>query len=324
MMKMGKKILSLLAVMAIMMSVVTLNHNEVKAATGVGYVNVEATSITERGQDVYVTYEFSVDEDNGPLGACYVIFTWDSSVMTFNSADSIRDNMVFANEKAGEIHAYLDSGMRNEKCGVTLKFTNVLENTTATEALVQFRFKDATSGTVEFGGADMVSLTMDQIEVNGTGDIQLIDFAMDENAIVVVNNGSYTIDLLLNGQAMTADQLKEVEWSVENVGGCPADADIVKVASNGALTTNKSGVARVKATYMKATVYVDIVVSGDVDRNGIVNGFDATRVQRCNASGSLSSLGIVDDYSKYLADMNEDGIVNGFDATKIQRMMTKN
>lgn len=257
--RIGKKIVSLLAVVAIMMSVITLNNQDVKAATGVGYVNQEVTELTERGGEVSVTFTFSVDKDNSPMGACYVIFTWDPSVMEFDKDGSTRDNMVFANEADGEIHAYLDSGTRNEFCGVTLKFKNVLAGSEDTTAVVDYRFKDSKpDGAVEIGGYDLVSLTPDQIQVSGSNEIVLnepaVEYTIDPTDTKVAQEGTAQFTAKANGEVV------EAEWSV--IG---ATSENTKIDANGLLTVaadEKVGtVLTIKATIDDEEVTTTVTVT---------------------------------------------------------------
>jgi len=138
-----------------------ITTNQVYADTGVGYVRGDQIVVNERGGMASINYTLSVDEDNGPLTSAYIILKWDAKLMKLDSY--VGDNMIFANEKADEIHAQLLNGSRDEKCGVTLHFKDVLPTSSkATKAEVSVEIKEAPGG-VELSGDDFVALKKEQI-----------------------------------------------------------------------------------------------------------------------------------------------------------------
>ena len=209
--KIEKKVISLLAVIAVMISMIGIvNINEVSAATGIGYVKIESIPATAVGGDAYITYEFSVDVDNSPLSMVYAQFSWDANKMTFDQTGSTRDNMTFANVNVagGTAHAYLLDGTRDEKCGVTLKFTNVQENAT-----VNYSFKDDLPTFVQFAGYDTIALSPDQIKQTGSSEITI-----DLPVSVAVTPASATVtkgESQMFSANVRNDDGSGVTWSVD-------------------------------------------------------------------------------------------------------------
>jgi sortase B cell surface sorting signal len=232
---MKKKILSLLTIITMMIGIVNSSINsEVKAATGIGYVTIDSDPITQIGGDAYISYEFSVDVDNSPIGMVYVTFAWDPSKMTFDQAGSTRDNMAFANVDVtgGTAHAYLLDGTRNEKCGVTMKFTNVQET-----SAVNYQFRNnvppaiAAAGGVEFAGYDLVELTTAQIQETGVSQIVLnlppVSVAINQSNVTVVKGESHQFNATVTN---ATDQT--VTWSVDGTDSTIDASGLLVVGAN--------------------------------------------------------------------------------------------
>ena len=153
-------------------------------------------------------------------------------------------------------------------------------------------------------------------------DLKITDTFKDDDGIIVIDN-SYELNLLVDGETITAEQLSEVTWELEVIGGFTGNTETYISQSEAEITMLKSGIVKITATYENATTSIILIKSGDINRDGAVNGVDATLVQRYNASQNTEDLRIVDEYTNHLVDINQDGVINGVDVTLIQRMMAR-
>lgn len=85
----------------------------------------------------------------------------------------------------------------------------------------------------------------------------------------------------------------------------------------------KSGVVKLTATYGESTASVYVIIPGDVNRDGYLNGQDSSRIQFYNSSKDVSQLGPVDEFTLLLADLNGDGYINGQDSSIVQFMNSR-
>ena len=74
-----------------------------------------------------------------------------------------------------------------------------------------------------------------------------------------------------------------------------------------------------------STAKIDVVIPGDVTRDGILNTADALRIQNYASSKTPNKdlLGVNDKYTELMADMSGDGIINTADKVVIQKMVAK-
>lgn len=148
--------------------------------------------------------------------------------------------------------------------------------------------------------------------------IDIIDNYKGNDGIAVAQN-TYDIQLTINGKTITNEQLLQVTWNYELLGGFKGNIEDFVNQQDTKITMLKSGIIKVTGTYQGAESSIIIIKSGDVSRDGGMNGVDATLIQRYNASQNMNDLKVVDEYTTHLADINQDGGINGVDATLIQR-----
>lgn len=313
-----KKTTLLLLIFTMMFSLITISSdNKINAAASAGYVNIISEEIEEIGGDTYITYEFSLDKSEGPITACYVRFRWDPSKMTFDKPNSTADNMTYVNVdiENGATDAYLLDGRTGEKCSVTLKFTNVKETTN-----IDFSFKPANPGTIEFGGDDLMPMELENIHITGESkitvkssienNIQITDDYKDNDGIIVCDS-TYDLSLTINGITISDTQLADVTWTTKVIAGFnPADTYIE--TTNGSSTVNmvKSGVVKVTATYNGNEASIVIVKAGDIDKSGTIDYDDLANLVDYIKSDNLEDLASNTEYVKYLADFNGDGFID--------------
>ena len=165
--------------------------------------------------------------------------------------------------------------------------------------------------------------------------------ANDDNILVVYRSGDkketsllfptgysyeYDIKLEIDGTPISANELKDVTWKVKAAGECSDKLEYVTI-KNGTnkLIAKRTGIVTLSATYKGSTATIDVVVVGDVTRDGILNTADALRIQNYASSKTPNKdlLGVNDKYTELMADMSGDAIINTADKVVIQKMVAK-
>ncbi|MEA4922377.1 MAG: InlB B-repeat-containing protein [Eubacteriaceae bacterium] len=128
---------------------------------------------------------------------------------------------------------------------------------------------------------------------------------------------------------------KEVKWDTsltagfEELGLTPTDCISMTTSGNVAkIQGTKSGVVRVKAyigdsyatAIAKSSTYCDVIVPGDVDRDGSVDTADQRMISNYDLSEEDSALEYTDKYAKLLADLDGDGYPDSADGRVITQM----
>ncbi|MDF9867439.1 hypothetical protein OKW22_001012 [Bacilli bacterium PM5-3] len=263
-------------VMALVMSLAATE--KIDAATGVGHIKTKTTEITQRGSDVFVEYEFSVDEDNGPLTEVYAIYTWDPALMTFDAKGSIRDQVDFYNETASSVHTQMSlSNLTESKIGVKLKFTNVLPvGRTETVAPVRVEFKKLpvssiySKGEVAFSGNDWQYLRPDQLQWTSeysSAELKLpLSVSVSPKTVDVVKGNDTTLTAEVKNSEGTTDTTG-VTWSVSGATSVDTKVDATGKLSVGADETAKT--LTVTATSKKDTTKSASAVVTVKDKPGL-------------------------------------------------------
>ena len=147
---MKKSILKLGLVLAIMVGVVSsVNAMDLFAAQEKGSVTVSDGIVTEAGGSTSITYTFGVNE--GTVDSLQAHLAWDSSLMTYKSAD-VGNVITFGAPENGTLDIMLNLGSTTKSCSVTLHFENVLPaSSNAKSAPISLVFEEGTEGFVEFG-----------------------------------------------------------------------------------------------------------------------------------------------------------------------------
>ncbi|MDR2514027.1 MAG: dockerin type I domain-containing protein [Christensenellaceae bacterium] len=139
-------------------------------------------------------------------------------------------------------------------------------------------------------------------------------------------NMSWTraIRLQTGGVDLTSAQIANVTWAVANIVGFEGKTAAI-TATNGSAVVNgqRSGIATLTATYNGATASIDVVVPGDVNRNGNVNSADASIIRDRFSGQTFAQIGVmVDQYTDFLADLNCNGNINSADSAIIRDMFS--
>ncbi|MDF9866555.1 putative outer membrane repeat protein [Bacilli bacterium PM5-3] len=172
------------------------------------------------------------------------------------------------------------------------------------------------------------------LEPKGTGELTIDDdFKDDDGVVVIYRTGdtgektpaySYEYDLKLNidGVAITSEQLSSVTWTVEAIADFKNDITYATIADGtNKVIAKKSGVVRLTADYNGSTASIDVVIPGDINRDGNTNGRDISSISKYVFSGVITDLGKDDKYLKLLSDLNGDGNIDGQDISKISFMI---
>ncbi|MDQ0362738.1 hypothetical protein [Breznakia pachnodae] len=174
------------------------------------------------------------------------------------------------------------------------------------------------------------------------GEISIIDNYHDDDGIVVIhrtgetgeNTGmypsgypsEYELELTIDGNNITDEQLSKVTWEVEVAGEFPEliEYAVIEDGTN-TVVAKKSGVVKLTATYNGNTASIYVVIPGDVTRDGRVNTADAMNIQRYSADRNhdITYLGKVDEFTLLLADLDGANGVNTADKVIIQKMVSK-
>ena len=167
------------------------------------------------------------------------------------------------------------------------------------------------------------------------------DFKANDNILVVYRSGDtketsilfpsgysyeYDIKLNINGSQISTTELKDVTWNVDATGNCSDKLTYVSIQEGtNKLVAKRTGVVTLSATYKGSTAKIDVVIPGDVTRDGVLNTADAMRIQKYVSAKTVdkNNLGVNDKYTELMADLNGDGIINTADKLVIQKMVSK-
>ena len=136
----------------------------------------------------------------------------------------------------------------------------------------------------------------------------------------------YDIQLEIDGTPITATELNDVTWNVAAAGECSNLLTYVEIKNGTSkLVANRTGIVTITATYKGQSAKIDVVIPGDVTRDGVLNTADALRIQNYASSKTPNKdlLGVNDKYTELMADMSGDAIINTADKVVIQKMVAK-
>jgi hypothetical protein len=288
--------------------------------TGIGTNEV----VTSRGGMASVTYNYE-NVENAIFKAITIQYRWDPEIMTFDSisgSDFLYQDQI-ADPENGMIQIRLDYiNVKTSNPTVTLNFKDCFVTTT-TETTTSIT-SNATVLSFPYEGeeyftlypADMTSENV--VFVDGSVTLDVAPFGMETEDEVLVCQTSYVIKLTVDGLPITAEQLQQVTWSIELLGGFVGEASDYASISDSTLTFVKSGVVKVTAHYGSEEASMILVKPGDIDGNGVTNEMDLARIadyidSAGNDTDALGSSG----YGEYLADMNANGNVDEIDLAMI-------
>ena len=138
---------------------------------------------------------------------------------------------------------------------------------------------------------------------------------------------NYHFKLKFKGSNITQNELVNLKWNAQPIAGFVQASNVYMSIADGSneIIAKKSGIIQLSALYKGTSYKVDVVIPGDVSRDGILNTVDAIRIQKYAASKvkDKNILGTNDKYTETLADMNGDNIINTSDKVVIQKMVSK-
>jgi hypothetical protein len=134
-----------------------------------------------------------------------------------------------------------------------------------------------------------------------------------------------TIKLQLSGVDLSAAEIANVTWTGTNIAGFEGKTPVIAPPASGSAVVSgqRSGIVRLTATYQGASDFIDLVIPGDVNRNGNVNSADASIIRDRFGGQTFTQIGVtVDQYTDFLADLNCNGNINSADSSIVRDMFS--
>lgn len=217
--KVATLLVACMAVILLGTNVITVLAAPRPEMDGGGTIEGTQAVITDRGDQVDVTFTFTVIEGK-TVGVGYFLFSWDPSLLTLVSTSN--DNMTEANRNVsgGTTEAYITNaaGGAGRSMSITLTFDDCLLGVTDVEALVEVEVRDATplfgwdaewGQLVEFGHTqgsypDEIEITQGKVTLNVP-----VSVSVTPTTATVVKGNSETFTA-----SVTNDNGSGVTWSV--------------------------------------------------------------------------------------------------------------
>ena len=285
--------------------------------------------ITARGGTTDVAFKLSKAGDN--MKSLTMLLSWDPAQGEFDYIESL--NVI------SPASAVLDASGTDLANGKLIVATNPMDpGYTENEFKVHFKNVIPIGEETEFRVKGEVTVLSDStgfdsswkegIIGNGSealatyvGKLEIVDNQgkPDDGIITIypyLDGASYTLELTLDGTALTAEQLAEIEWEVEGIAGFEAHgASIVATKGSNIIQAEKSGITQLRAKYKDLTATIDVVTPGDANRDGDLDNSDASAIFSAGLGTVQLPASLDDEYTPYLLDLNRDGTIDNADAS---------